>query len=121
SSWSRTHNDADGNRVPSRYASREEILALCAVVGEQPGTSLELLPMVGHFEQWAFDLMADMSATAQRQLNWNLLTVAADTLDAAHHRLGVGTYARSRGGKVTALTMPSDFGIRMSLASVTLL
>jgi N-acyl-D-aspartate/D-glutamate deacylase len=82
---------------------------------------LELLPMVGHFDQWAFDLMTDMSATAQRQLNWNLLTVAADTLDEAHHKLGVGTYARSRGAKVTALTMPSDFGIRMSLASGTVL
>ncbi|HEY3670577.1 MAG TPA: amidohydrolase family protein, partial [Acidimicrobiia bacterium] len=29
SSWARTHNDADGHMVPSRFASREEIVDLC--------------------------------------------------------------------------------------------
>ena len=29
SSWARTHNDADGHMVPSRFATRDEIVALC--------------------------------------------------------------------------------------------
>src|SRR5581483_9052057 len=37
SSWARTHNDADGHMVPSRYATREEVLALCRVAGEFEG------------------------------------------------------------------------------------
>ncbi|MCH2411952.1 MAG: amidohydrolase family protein, partial [Acidimicrobiales bacterium] len=37
SSWSRTHNDADGHMVPSRYAHRDELIELCRVVGEFPG------------------------------------------------------------------------------------
>ena len=47
SSWARTHNDADGQMVPSRYATRGECIALCKVTGEFPGTGLEFIPMVG--------------------------------------------------------------------------
>ena len=39
-----THNDAQGRPVPSRLASRGEFIELARVVGEFPGTPLELLP-----------------------------------------------------------------------------
>ncbi len=118
SSWSRTHNDADGHMVPSRYASRDELLALSAVVGEFPGTGLEFLPMAGAHEDWAIELMTDMSlAAGGRQLNWNVLTVSAANIDDARHRLRGGTHAAERGGKVVALTVPATFGLRMSFAS----
>ena len=58
SSWARTHNDADGRMVPSRYATRDEIVELCRVTGEFEGTSLEFLPCIGPFEDWAKELMA---------------------------------------------------------------
>jgi N-acyl-D-aspartate/D-glutamate deacylase len=38
---SRTHSDGDGQPVASRWATTEEILALCEVVGRYPGTTLE--------------------------------------------------------------------------------
>ncbi len=117
SSWARTHNDADRRMVPSRYASREEILALCKVTGEHPGTSLEFIPMVGPFDEWAIELMADMSATAGRALNWNVMTVMASNAEQNREKLRAGDVARSRGGKVVALTIPMNFGIRLSLAS----
>jgi N-acyl-D-aspartate/D-glutamate deacylase len=118
SSWARTHNDADGHMVPSRYASAAELIHLAGVAGQHEGTSLEFIPQVGpRFEPWAMDLMADMSATAQRPLNWNILTVSATNVDDAFARLGAGDVARAKGGKVIALTIPHSFGVRLSFAS----
>jgi len=118
SSWARTHNDADGHMVPSRYATHEEIVELCRVTGEFAGTSLEFIPMVGGaFEPWATDLMADMSATAGRPLNWNVLTVNVANREASAQRLEAGDVARARGGKVIALLVPMGIGIRLSFAS----
>jgi N-acyl-D-aspartate/D-glutamate deacylase len=117
SSWARTHNDADGHMVPSRYASRDEIIALCRVTGEFPGTGLEFIPSVGPFAPWAIELMADMSAAAQRQLNWNVMSVNAMNLGDCQEKLTAGDYARQRGGKVVALTVPMNFGVRLSFAS----
>jgi len=114
SSWARTHNDADGNMVPSRHADPSELIELCRVTGEYPGTSLEFLPMVGPFDDETFDLMADMSAAAQRPLNWNLLSVNAGNIDGAFHQLEGGTRAAERGGKVVGLTIPMDLGLRLS-------
>jgi N-acyl-D-aspartate/D-glutamate deacylase len=118
SSWARTHNDADGHMVPSRYASRDEIIELCRVTGEYPGTSLEFIPMVGpQFEPWAVELMTDMSVAAQRPLNWNVMTVFAHSVAECEAKLGAGDYARARGGKVVALTVPMSFGVRLSFRS----
>ena len=77
SSWARTHNDAEGHMVPSRFATRDEIVELCSTLSQYEGTSLEFIPMVGPFEPWAVELMASMSAAAQRPLNWNVLGVNA--------------------------------------------
>jgi N-acyl-D-aspartate/D-glutamate deacylase len=117
SSWSRTHNDADGGMVPSRHARREEVLALCRAVGRHPGTSLEFLPSIGPFEPWAIDLMADMSAQAARPLNWNVLTVHAASAEQSREKLYPGDVARQRGAKVVALLMPITFGVRLSFRS----
>jgi N-acyl-D-aspartate/D-glutamate deacylase len=118
SSWARTHNDADGHMVPSRYATRDEIIELCRVTGEYPGTSLEFIPMVGpQFEPWAIELMTDMSVAAQRPLNWNVMTVSAANLAECQAKLGAGDYARSKGGRVVALTVPMSFGVRLSFRS----
>jgi N-acyl-D-aspartate/D-glutamate deacylase len=118
SSWARTHNDAEGQMVPSRHAARSELIALAAAAGRHAGTSLELIPMVGPtFEPWAIELMADLSVAAQRPLNWNLLPVSAASATSAAAKLEAGDVARARGGKVVALTIPHSFGVRLSFAS----
>jgi len=117
-SYARTHNDADGNMVPSRHASTAELIELARVTGEFPGTGLEIIPQVGPtFDDWAVDLMADMSVAAQRPINWNVMVVNQGNLADCEAKLGAGDVARARGGKVVALTMPISFGARFSFAS----
>jgi hypothetical protein len=70
STISPTHNDADGNPVPSRHASREELIELARVCRDYEGTSLEFLPAVGRFSQDIKQLMSDLSIAARRPLNW---------------------------------------------------
>jgi N-acyl-D-aspartate/D-glutamate deacylase len=115
STWSSTHNDHTGAPVPSRHASRDELLGLCAVVGTHPGTTLEFIPAVGRFTDEVFDVMAAMSRTADRPLNWNLLQVYAQSWDLVQHQLTGYDYAAARGGKVLALTLPDTFRVRLNL------
>lgn len=117
STWSPSHNDHTGTPVPSRHASRDEMIALCEVVGEHPGTTLEFIPAVGQFTQDSFELMADMSAAANRPLNWNLLQVYAQSWEIVQHQLTGGDIAAARGGKVLALTLPDSFRMRLNFTS----
>ncbi|HVJ98656.1 MAG TPA: amidohydrolase family protein, partial [Acidimicrobiia bacterium] len=107
SSWARTHNDAAGDMVPSRYASEEEILALCSVVKKHPGTTLEFIPCVGEFEDFAPDLMAKMSLAANRPLNWNVLFVGKGPNPTVEKNLSASDHAAALGARVLALTMPA--------------
>ena len=117
SSWAETHNDADGEPVPSRHATADELLALCRVTGEQQGTSLEFIPTTGEFTERYVDIMARMSAAARRPLNWNLLTVSAMNKTFVEQRLAAGDLAREMGAKVVALTIPEPPRPRMSFLS----
>jgi len=109
-----THNDGDGSPVPSRFASRAELLALAAAVGEHPGTQLEcIIPgCLNGFSDDEVDLMGDLSLTADRPLNWNVLGVSA--LGNHEHQLAASTRAAERGARVVALTIPQGMSIRLS-------
>ena len=117
SSWSRTHNDPMGNMVPSRYAERDELIALCSVLAGYDGTSVEFNPALRPFEPWAFDLMADMSAAARRPLNWNVLAVNARSLETNRAELAAGDQAAARGGKIVALTVPLTLSLHLNFNS----
>jgi N-acyl-D-aspartate/D-glutamate deacylase len=117
SSWSRTHNDHDGNPVPSRGATRGELLALCAVVSEHPGTTLEFIPGVSPFTDELFELMGDMSRTANRPLNWNVLAVYGRNADLVEHQLDGTGRAADLGGRVLALTLPDSLRLWLNFRS----
>lgn len=107
-SRSDTHMDGEGQPVPSRYASEEEVLALCDVVGEHPGTSLEAITSgcIGGFDDAEVELFAAMSARAGRPLNWNVLSVTPRDPERLERQLRPSVRARELGGRVVALTMP---------------
>jgi N-acyl-D-aspartate/D-glutamate deacylase len=115
STVSPTHNDGDGNPVPSRHASREELVALAAAVRSFPGTTLEFLPGVGIFSEDQKRLMTDLSLAARRPLNWNVLAVTASNADMVEAQLSATDYARERGAEVLALTVPQAMTVRINL------
>ena len=117
STWSSSHNDHLGRPVPSRHASRDELIALCSVVSEFPGTTLEFIPAVGQFSDDTFRLMGEMSAAANRPLNWNLLQVYAQSWDHVQHQLRGFDIAEALGGRVLALTLPDTFRLRLNFTS----
>lgn len=113
STVSTTHNDADGMPVPSRHASRDELIALARVCRDYEGTFLEFLPGVGYFSDEIKQLMTDLSVAAQRPLNWNLLAPGNPKL--VDNQLGATDFARAQGGEVLALTVPQPLTLRINL------
>ena len=75
-----THSDGDGEPVPSRHAAPDEVLALCEVVREHPGTTLEAITdgCLNGFSDDEVDLFARMSARS----------APAAELERAHDRRG---------------------------------
>ncbi len=63
------------------------------------------------------DLFARMSATAQRPLNWNVLTVDSTNPDGVGHQLAAADRATELGGRIVALTMPILVGMNMNFGS----
>jgi N-acyl-D-aspartate/D-glutamate deacylase len=116
---SSTHSDGDGRPVASRHASRGELLALCAAVGEHEGTFLEGA-FEGGLDRFADDeieLVAAMSAAAGRSINWNVLTVDSAVPDRVPRQLAAADRAAAEGGRVVALTMPVLVPMNMSFGS----
>ncbi len=102
SSQAPTHNDGDGNPVPSRAATREEMVRLAATLRPHPGTQLELIipGCLNGFTDDEIDLMTEMSLAADRPLNWNVLGVSA----AGNHiqQLAASSRAAERGARASS-------------------
>ncbi len=117
---SRTHPDHNGQPVPSRQASEEELLMLCRTVGEHAGTTLEAIfsGCVTSFSDEETELLAQMSVQAKRPLNWNALGVKGDSdEERIEHQMRPSSRARELGGRVVALSMPVHMDMNLSMAT----
>jgi N-acyl-D-aspartate/D-glutamate deacylase len=116
SSQSRTHSDGQGRPITSRHADRREMLAFCEEVAAHEGTTLEYITngCLDSFSDDEVDLMTAMSVTAQRPLNWNVLTVDARSAERIGHQLDASSRAAEAGGRIVALTMPTLVPMNMS-------
>ena len=114
STISSTHNDYDGNPVPSRHASKDEMMTLARQCRDFEGTTIEFLPGVGWGEAEA-NYMADLSLAANRPVNWNVLVPNAANIGHAEQQLAATDIARARGAEVLALTVPQPMTIRINL------
>jgi N-acyl-D-aspartate/D-glutamate deacylase len=113
---STTHSDGDGQPVASRWATRDELIALCTATGQHEGTTLEAIVTgcLDGFSEEEVALLSDMSIAARRPLNWNVLSVDARSPDKVTHQLAASNAARARGGRIVALTMPALVPMNMS-------
>jgi len=100
--------------VPSRHASRDEILALARVVREFPGTTVEFLPGIGWGDEQK-QLMVDISLAANRPVNWNVLAPTSMNPGMVADQLQATDLARSQGAEVIALTVPQAMTVRINL------
>ena len=96
------HSDLEGQPVPSRWASHDELLRLARVVRDHPGTWLEIVLGKAMVEE-DYKLLTDLSLAAQRPLNWNMLGIEAGRRPQMESQLAAGDYARERGGAIYAL------------------
>ena len=111
SSLGEAHTDGDGNPVPSRSATHDEILALCAAVRDHPGTTLEFIAAMGEIPADRIELMADMSLAADRPLNWNLLG-SLSPVEIHDQQLTSCDRAAAKGATVVALALPDLLRMR---------
>ena len=102
-----TQVDGDGRPTPPNFATYDEFVSLAEVCGHHPGTSIEFIPgsfLVG-FSDDDINLMADMSAAANRHLNWNTPLVSRAAPGMWRRQLTATDVARERGGRVVPLYM----------------
>lgn len=113
---STSHSDGDGEPVASRWATHDELIALCEEVGLHEGTTLEgIVPgCLDRFADDEIELLGRMSAAANRPMNWNVLTVDSREPDRVPRQISAYDRSRELGGKVVALTMPVQVPMNMS-------
>ena len=111
-----THNDGDGQPVPSRSAGTAELERLAAVVSDHPGTTVEMIVpgCLNGFSDDEVELLTRISLLSGRPVNWNVLAVTAS--NPGRHgpparRLVDGVRA---GARVVALTLPHTMALRLS-------
>jgi N-acyl-D-aspartate/D-glutamate deacylase len=111
-----THRDGDGRPVPSRFARRDELLALADAVRDHDGTQIEfILPgCLSGFSAEETELMGDLSLAADRPANWNVLAVSSMDPEGWRRQLAASSTVAGRGGRVVALTLPHSMEVRLS-------
>jgi N-acyl-D-aspartate/D-glutamate deacylase len=115
SSWAATHVDGDGNPVPSRAASPDELVGLCAELAPFQGTQVEFIATNGPFDDSHIELMTQMALAAASPLNWNIL-IPRDR-STTERKLSASDFARQHGAHVVGLTYPDVIRSRVSFLS----
>lgn len=112
----RTHSDGGGQPVASRWATKEELMALATEVSLHEGTTLEYASdgCLDGFSDEDIDFMIEFSKTGQRPLNWNVLTVDSADPSRYQNQLAAMDRCTAEGARVVALTMPILVGMNMS-------
>jgi N-acyl-D-aspartate/D-glutamate deacylase len=109
-----TQVDGDGRPTPPNLADPGEFIALAAECGLHPGTSIEFTPgsFLSGFSDDDVNLMAEMSAAADRHLNWNTPLINRAVPDLYQRQLAATDVAKARGGRIVPMFMPQNGPLR---------
>ncbi len=111
-----THNDGEGQPVPSRSATIGELERLAAAVADHPGTTIEMIVpgCLNGFTDDEIELLTRISLLSGRPVNWNVLGVTARNTEGTARQLEASDAATRRGARVVALTLPHTMSLRLS-------
>ncbi len=111
-----THNDGEGQPVPSRAATIGELERLAGAVADHPGTTIEMIVpgCINGFSEDEVALLTRISLLSGRPVNWNVLAVTAGNTEGTAHQLEASSAASAAGGQVVALTLPHTMSLRLS-------
>jgi N-acyl-D-aspartate/D-glutamate deacylase len=123
SSLALVHQDGDGLPVPSRLATREELLRLSAVVADSSAVAIQLTSpgAVDGFSGAEVELMIGMSRASERALNWNMLSVRGKNPSFTDRQIAASYEAERAGARVYALMLPHSQRLRFTLKSGVIL
>jgi N-acyl-D-aspartate/D-glutamate deacylase len=113
------HQDGDGKPVASRWATDEEIFALCDRVKANEGTTLEVVLQgcLDLFSDEEVEFLTEMSLRGGRPINWNVLSVDSADPERTWHQIRASERAAERGARIIALTMPILVPMNMNFHS----
>ena len=116
-SQARTQPDANGDPVPSRWATTGELVRLAAQVRGHDGTMLQYSPPGDRLDDATVDLMIKLSLAGDRPINWNLLIVGRYDEDYCEHQLSASDRAAAAGAVIRGLMRPDPTIFRVSFAN----
>ncbi|MGA8371135.1 MAG: amidohydrolase family protein [Acidimicrobiales bacterium] len=114
-----THRDGSGVPTPPTFADRRELVALAAVCGNFPGTSVEFIPESAAygFTDEDYGLLTAMSVASGRAVNWNTVLLDYPAIPDIHQRqLESADVAAAAGGVVVPMMIPHNFRVRTDFA-----
>ena len=110
-----TQVDGDGRPTPPNLAEREELTSPwppSAAAIPAPRSSSSPAPSSKDSSDADVALMADMSAAANRHLNWNTPLINRASPDLYKRQLRATDAAQARGGRVVPMFMPQNGPLR---------
>ncbi|MEO8694786.1 MAG: amidohydrolase family protein [Acidimicrobiales bacterium] len=115
------HRDHEGNPVPCNLATREELVALSAVLGEFSRGAIEIFPRTfGNFDGYDdadAELLLQMAAASAKPIHGNVLGVFPASPDGWRRNLAVAETAASRGLRIYPMLVLNPKGVHFSLDS----
>jgi N-acyl-D-aspartate/D-glutamate deacylase len=115
------HRDHEGNPVPCNLATRDELVALSAVLGEFPRGAIEIFPRtfgnVDGYDDDDADLLLEMAAASAKPIHGNVIGVFPASPDGWRRNLAVAESAAARGLRIYPMLVLNPKGVHFSLDS----
>ena len=115
------HRDHEGNPVPCNLASRDELVALAAVLGEFSRGAIEIFPRtfgnVDGYDDNDAELLLQMAAASSKPIHGNVIGVFPASPDGWRRNLAVAEIAAARGLRIYPMLVLNPKGVHFSLDS----